>query len=259
MPSTVRAVFFSPTHTTGSIVQEVTKALAAPLAAKIETVGFTLPDERPIDVSCEAGDVLVLGFPVYAGRVPELVVNEIARLSGGGAQAVAVGLYGNRDYDDALLEAADLLGERGFSVVAAGAFIGEHSMTAHVAAGRPDAADLEAARRFGRDIAAKLTAGATGSPAIKGARPYKERPEPADIRPQTTNDCTACGICAAACPMGIIDADDSKRVEAGCLRCNACVKRCPEHAKFFDSEPTNKIVAMLEGKFTARKKPELFL
>lgn len=259
MPPIVRAVYFSPTRTTETIVREVAGELAAALSAETEAVSLTLPHERPAAVSCKTGDVLVFGFPVYAGRVPELVVDEITRLESGGAQAVIVGLYGNRHFDDALLEASDLLGERGFRVVAAGAFIGEHSMTARVAAGRPDASDLEAARRFGRDVAAKLSSGEACTPTIRGTRPYKERPEPADIRPQTTDDCTACGICSAACPMGIIDADDPKQVEAGCLRCNACVKRCPEHAKFFDSEPTNKIVAMLEEKFMDRKEPELFL
>lgn len=259
MPPIVRAVYFSPTRTTETIAREVAGELAAALSAETEAVSLTLPDERPVDVACGADDVLVFGFPVYAGRVPELVADEIARLEGGGAQAVAIGLYGNRHFDDALLEAADLLEEQGFRIAAAGAFIGEHSMTAQVAAGRPDEADRESARVFGRDVAAKIASDAVGAPAIEGCRPYKERPEPADIRPRTTDDCTACGICAAVCPVGVIDPEDPKRVEAGCLRCNACVKRCPEHAKFFKSEPTDKIVAMLESTCRERKEPTLFL
>ena len=102
MPSIVRVAYFSPTHTTKTIAEEVANALAVPLCASIEVVDLTLPGHRPADVSCGADDVLVFGFPVYAGRVP------------------------------ALLEASDLLGERGFDVVAAGAFIGEPSLTARV-------------------------------------------------------------------------------------------------------------------------------
>ena len=80
-----------------------------------------MPGHRPADVSCGADDVLVFGFPVYAGRVPALLRDEFAHLIGQDTPAVIVGLYGNRDFDDALLEAADLLGERGFDVAAAGA------------------------------------------------------------------------------------------------------------------------------------------
>lgn len=259
MPPIVRAVYFSPTHTTETIVSDVANELATALSAETATVSLTLPNERPASVSCDAGDVLVLGFPVYAGRVPELVTSEIARMSSGGAQAVIIGMYGNRHYDDALLEAADALEERGFRIVAAGAFIGEHSMTAHVAAGRPDASDREAARSFGRSIALVIASGTAEAPAIAGNRPYKKRPEPADIRPLTTDDCTSCGICATVCPMGIIDHEDPRLVQAGCLRCNACVKRCPENTKHFESELTDKIVAMLETTCREPRKPELFL
>nr|WP_239926641.1 hypothetical protein [Enteroscipio rubneri] len=59
--------------------------------------------------------------------------------------------------------------------------------------------------------------------------------------------------------MGIIDHEDPRLVQAGCLRCNACVKRCPENAKHFESELTDKIVAMLETTCREPRKPELFL
>lgn len=260
MAARIVSAYFSPTRTTARIVDAVVGEMAGACGLAARTVDFTLPAQRPVhEGRLSSEDVLVLGFPVYAGRVPKLVEEELARLTGDGARAVAIGLYGNRAYDDALLEAADLLEARGFAVVAAGAFVGEHSMTARVASGRPDEDDLEAARRFGRSAAARIASGATDRPAVPGARPYKSRPAPADIRPQTTDDCTSCGACATVCPLGIVDADDPARVGEGCLRCNACVKSCPERAKFFDSEPTNAIVAMLESSCIERKEPELFL
>ena len=94
--------------------------------------------------------------PVYSGRVPAVLIDCIDQFEGDGAKAVVVGVYGNRHYDDALLEAADLLGERGFKVIAAGAFIGEHSMAPRVGAGRPDADDLAVAAQFGHDVACLL-------------------------------------------------------------------------------------------------------
>lgn len=258
MKTNVYAAFFSPTGTTNSITCEVARSLADAAGANLRIIDFTPAGQRPANLVCTADDVLVFGFPVYAGRVPELLLEKIARFSGDNTPAVIVGLYGNRAFEDALVEAADLLTEQGFAVVAASAFIGEHSMTARVATGRPDAGDVALAGQFGRDIAARLATGLPDAPTIPGNRPYKDRPAPADIRPQTTDDCTACGICVERCPLGIIDADDPTKVEVGCIRCNACVKSCPEDAKYFDNEMTNKIVTMLETKFADRKEPELF-
>lgn len=258
MPN-VTIACFSPTRSTKRLAQIVGDALAAELGAAAATVDFTMSAARPTCVKCGPGDVLVFGFPVYAGRVPALVADEVARWEGEGATAVVAGVYGNRDFDDALVEAADLLAAQGFRVAAAGAFVAEHSMTRKVAAGRPDADDLAVAGRFGREAAARIASSIIDAPIIRGNRPYREHPEPADIRPQTTDACTACGVCVARCPMGIIHADDPAIVDAGCIRCNACVKSCPENAKFFDSELTNKVRAMLEAQHTARKEPELFL
>ena len=59
--------------------------------------------------------------------------------------AVAVVVYGNRDYDDALLELRDWCVAHGFVPVAGAAFIGEHSYSRPdrpIAGGRPDNPDL---------------------------------------------------------------------------------------------------------------------
>lgn len=259
MPATVHAMYFSPTRTTRTITETVAEKIADQQGCELSFADFTLPSARPVSASFGEGDVLVFGFPVYAGRVPALVADQIARLQGNGAHAVIVALYGNRHYDDAVLEAADLLAGQAFCVSAAGAFIGEHAMTAKVATGRPDASDLAVARQFGADAAARLASGEKKTPGIKGSRPYKEHPAAADIRPLTTDSCTACGICVRRCAMGVIDREDPTQVNFGCIRCNACVKACPEGAKYFDSELPNRIVAMLESQFTERKEPELFL
>ena len=91
MSSSVRAVFFSPTRTTKTITETVANALSAPLEAARATVDLTLPGQRPADVVCEADDVLVFGFPVYAGRVPVLLREQFAHLSGQDTPAVVWG------------------------------------------------------------------------------------------------------------------------------------------------------------------------
>lgn len=45
------------------------------------------------------------------------------------AIAIPIVLFGNRNYDDALIELRNLLEEDGFNTIAAGAFVGEHAFS----------------------------------------------------------------------------------------------------------------------------------
>ena len=62
-------------------------------------------------------------------------------INGGGAKTVAMTVYGNRDFEDALLELQDLLIEQNFRPVAAIAAVAQHSMMSSLAAHRPDEQD----------------------------------------------------------------------------------------------------------------------
>ena len=144
----VWAVYFSATGTTQKLVTAVADNLSKKLEVPCESFDFTLPEERKAPKSFEADDLVVFGTPVYAGRVPNVLLKYLATLEGGGAAAVPLVLYGNRDYDDALIELRDILEKTGFHTLTAGAFIGEHSFSDLLAAGRPDEQDMEKAREF---------------------------------------------------------------------------------------------------------------
>ena len=259
MNGTLRTLFFSPTHSSRKIALVLGESLTAALGKSQENRDLTFPLDREKSLDCGPDDVLVFAFPVYGGRVPQVLEAPLSRLRGNGATAVIAAVYGNRDYDDALLEAADLLTRRGFTVAAAGAFIAEHSVAPTVGAGRPDAEDTRVLTDFAKRAAAKIAAGNPAPVSVKGKWPYKERGPAADVRPKTTDACTQCMICVAGCPMGVISKDDPAVVAAGCIRCRACVKFCPEDAKFFDDAGTAKIREMLESKCLARRETELFL
>lgn len=259
MSGKICAMYFSPTGTTKAVTATIAEILSQETGkAGIET-DLTRPCGRGGEFSCGCDDLLLLGFPVYGGRIPRVLEETLSKLKGDGTAAVIVAVYGNRDYDDALVEAEDILRAGGFTVTAAGAFIGEHSFSRKLAACRPDKADLEAAAGFALQIAGKLASGKLRTAAVKGARPYRERMQPLPFLPKTSESCTGCMICAESCPMGIIGAPDPKTVSAGCIQCNHCVKACPASAKYFDDEPLMKSTAMLEGNFMERKEPELFL
>ena len=263
MTPSLHTVFFSPTGSSRGIAQGVARVLAQELAQNMALArgndwNWTFPEGRAAAHTLGPEDVLVFAFPVYAGRIPQVLMEPLARLAGHGTRAILLAVYGNRHYDDALLEAVDLFGANGFSVPAAGAFVAEHSMTAKVGAGRPDAEDMAAIADFARRAARIIASGESANVAVPGNRPYKALPPAADIRPQTLDSCTQCGLCASVCPKRVIDADNAAQVAQGCLRCCACVKICPEQAKYFDNPQVDKIIAMLEGNCLERREPEVF-
>ena len=53
---------------------------------------------------------------------------KISFLKGNGARAVLLVVYGNREYEDTLLELSDVMEAAGFSPVAAVAAVAEHSI-----------------------------------------------------------------------------------------------------------------------------------
>ena len=160
MTSKVVKCYFSPTQSTKSIVQAVSEGILGKTDSTAADFDLTLPSARGnwaagIGVM-GAEDALVLGFPVYAGRVPKIFLQELKQLKGEGTPAVIIATYGNRAIDDAALEAADVLGEQGFQVAGLVSFPCEHSFTVNVASGRPNSDDIKEAHKLGNQIAEKL-------------------------------------------------------------------------------------------------------
>ena len=213
-------VYFSPTHTTKKIVATVGKVFFERLLCRAQLVDLTNIAARSHAYAFEEDDVVVFGAPVYGGRLPQLLVPVLQNMQGVGARAVVLSVYGNRDYDDALVET-----ERGFCVCAA-AFIGEHSYSSAVAKNRPDAEDLIAATTFGVAAFANVEQGVACRKPIRGARPYKQLSgfmlAPKAAPAVDAEKCVRCGACIAACPVANIGADLSD--QGRCISCAACVK-----------------------------------
>lgn len=273
-PRSVWAVYFSATGTTAKVVKTVAEELGRTLGTDVQTRSFTLPGERQEDMTFSADDLVVFGVPVYAGRVPNLMVPYLRqKVQGRGALAVPVVLYGNREYDDALVELRDILEQDGFHTVAAAACIGEHSFSRTLAAGRPDREDLTAAANFACQVADKVSA--LASPPAKPVdlrqedhpweyyQPRDEQGNPINIlkvKPKTDGaKCTRCGTCAALCPMGSISADDVSVVGGVCIKCCACIKGCPAGAKYFDDPGYELHRQILEKRFSRRAEPAFFV
>jgi len=252
------AIYFSPTHTT----ERACMAFASGTGLPFEKIDLTTPRARST-FSRHFGDneLAIVGLPVYGGRLPKHIEDFFSGLTGHSTIAVAIVLYGNREYEDALLELKLRLEERGFIVRAAATFIGEHSISRRVATGRPDANDLALADAFGREAMKSITGESLGELVVKGSYPFVAKGSDPHYQPTTTSDCTKCGLCAQNCPYGAIDPNDCQTVDASkCMRCCRCIKDCPSSAKQFTDEAFLARLPDFERRLNAKRcEPELFL
>ena len=171
-------------------------------------------------------DLVVIALPVFAGRVPALAVERLRMVNPHGAKCVVVAVFGNRAYDDALLEMQDVASEMGFRVIAAVAAVAEHSIIRKYGQGRPDADDAQTLLQFGADIMRKAEGDVCTMPQVPGHRPYKK---PGMVpQPKGRRGCNHCGVCARQCPADAIPLTDPKTVDAAkCISCMKCVLVCP--------------------------------
>lgn len=265
----VHALYFSATGTTEKIVLKIAETLAGRMnGAEVNRVDFTLPKARETACSFGEKDLVIVGVPVYAGRVPNVLLKYMKAVQGNGALAAAIVLYGNRNYDDALVELRDLLTEDGFHVIAGGAFIGEHSFSRILAKGRPDEKDIAVSGKLADLIFQRLEQGKLDSVTVKGTVPYRPYYRPKDpqdrsvdirkVKPKTSEACTHCLTCVKACPMGSISPEDPSVLTGICIKCGACEKKCPVGAKYFDDPDYLRHKTEMEAALTDRKEPELF-
>jgi ferredoxin len=255
--------FFSPTGTTRAVL----KGIARGLGMTPRVVDVTTPVARTAPLAAQADELLVLGVPVYMGRVPDLLSVWLQQLDLRGTPTVCVVVFGNRAYESALRELRDIVASRGGIPVAGAAFIGEHSFSSPdlpASVGRPDGDDLRRAEDFGRRIDAQLRSVSglelAGELPVPGSFPYGGITKLWDVDfIQVGDGCVQCGTCADRCPMGAIDRANSAAVDTvKCITCCACIKACPEQARSKKAGPVLEASRRVHGLYAVPKEPEFF-
>jgi ferredoxin len=260
----VRLVYFSPTGTTRKVLESIAKGIAV---EDVKHIDLTLPGGAQQTIPSFSDELVIIGAPVYGGRLPVDAIRRFKQLKASKTLAVVIVVYGNREFEDSLLELKNLAKELGFYPVAGGAFVGEHSFSTKdipIANGRPDSLDVQKAIDFGVDIKEKVTvlkaAEAQMDLEIPGRFPYESKMHSMVASPVTKEEiCTVCGTCASVCPTEAISINSSvaTKVER-CIRCCACIKNCPTGARVWEDSMIKKITTWLNENCSARKEPSIF-
>lgn len=256
-------VFFSPTGSTRAVCEEISSGMGIKEPAIVD---ITKPETRENIVSgridLNSFDHLIVGAPVYCGKLPLQVIECLSKINIEETAATAVVVYGNRDFGVSLHTLVALLTDSGCYVNSAGIFIGEHSYSeiVPIAVNRPDHDDLSKARDFGESILSLNGRSVSNIPIqldrISRSEKYTS------IKPYFRLDkCNNCGICAAVCPTGIISTETGSyttaETEKSCVGCMACVRKCPTEARTSKVNPMIRIVMrqMFKEASMNRKEP----
>lgn len=245
--SKLTLIYFSPTGNT----EKSLKAMAHGLNAEANVIDITTHAPAST-IHFGETDRVIFGAPVYVGRIPTVARERFSRFRGEHTPCIVAVTYGNRHYDDALLELADMAKEQGFVVIGAAALVGRHTF-GEVQVNRPNEDDLAANAAF----ASRAFSLAKEVSHIPGNPMYREGGGGGMFRPHTSKDCVHCGICVKTCPVQAIAAD-CETVANTCLSCFRCIRSCPKGAKNMNTEAYRAFAAAFTEKLKARRENEYY-
>ncbi|MCM1169017.1 MAG: 4Fe-4S binding protein, partial [Bacteroides sp.] len=79
------------------------------------------------------------------------------------------------------------------------------------------------------------------------------------VKSLVNDRCTGCKICADVCPMGSISRENVREYTGICIKCGACIKKCPENARYYNDEGYLYHQHELEEIYARRGEVALFL
>ena len=251
----IKQIVFSPTGGT----QKVVNILTEKWRNHINEIDLTDINMNYNSIHFEKYDVAVIAVPSYGGRVPALATERISKIQGNQAKCVIVCVYGNRAYEDTLIELNDIAEKCNFKVIAAVSAIAEHSIIHQYATGRPDQQDKNELHSFADKILEKINHNVESPLTIPGNRPYKKISEIALV-PKADKKCINCGLCAKNCPTQAINNDNVKEVDSKkCISCMRCVVQCPHSARKVNNIMVSAAALAIKKECSKRKNNELYI
>lgn len=245
--------YFSPTGGT----RKAGKIFCDGISENVKTVDLGIKDKA---VEQSESELIVVAAPVFGGRIPAIAAEKLKGLDGNGKTAVTLVVYGNRAYEDALLELNNIVEERGFRVAASAALVAQHSMAPEVAKGRPDEQDSISILEFAGKVLEKIENGFEDQVKVPGNYPYKDEMN-MPVTPISLPNCNQCGKCSSACPAGAIKLEGDAVITSPetCILCMACTSACPEQARILPPPLQEQMEQRLGALKSVHRENEYFL
>ena len=213
----VSQIIFSPTGGTERVADAITNTWGLP----VNKIDLSNAETDYSSLSFEKDDIALIAAPSFGGRVPSLATQRISNIHGSHTPCVIVCVYGNRAYEDTLIELS------GF------------------------------AKKISEKINNNLTSLST--PQIPGNRPYKKAAG-IGLVPKADNNCTDCGLCARQCPAQAISKENPKVTDSKkCISCMRCVVQCPQSSRKVNGAMVSVAALAMKKACSTRKGNELYI
>ncbi len=248
---------FSPTGGTQKVADTITQVWSSDV--QNEDLSDTSKNFRSVHIEKE--DLVLIAVPSFGGRVPAVAIERLARVKGNGAKCAIVCVYGNRAYEDTLIELKDTAEKSGFSVIAAVAAIAEHSIMHQYATGRPNQEDIKTLRDYSKKMLEKFNrSNLTEAPITVPGNSIYKKAGAGGIVPKAGKACVSCGLCAKNCPVNAIDISNPKTTNSKkCISCMRCISICPENARKINSALVAVASLAIKKECSSKKECELYI
>lgn len=250
----IYGIYFSPTGGTKKILD----ILMDEWKIEKEFIDLTVPHFNQ-KIKLNRDDICMIAIPSYGGRVPKIVLKRLENIKGNCTRTVLITVYGNRAYDDTLLELKNVIKDNGFNPVAAISAVAKHSIMNQFANDRPNSIDKMELQVFSKEIMNLIDMKEKFDDLkVPGNYPYRKY-NGVPLKPKGNRLCNNCGICAKSCPLQAIPLDNPKQVDRSiCISCMRCVKICPNQARQINPIILKFASKLMEKNCVSRKENQLF-
>jgi Pyruvate/2-oxoacid:ferredoxin oxidoreductase delta subunit/flavodoxin len=230
MNNTLKLVYFSPTDTTKNLLYKIAEEMNLSISEEFNLTNY---EYNNFKYTFEEKDIILLGFPVYAGSIPETAKNRFVGLMGCKAKIAIAITYGDMHYDNSLIEIYEIVKNNGFTIIGMGAFVTRHNIVKSIGSNRPNGQDTEDIKYFSKALIKKAI-NFYKKDEINIAKPFRDykKIQVNKPKPKGNKKCSKCGVCTKLCPENAIDKTNPKKTDKKkCICCMRCIKYCPNKAR----------------------------